>query len=714
MTYIYVRTHASYLKFDACKIGKASNIIERDSTYATGEIERGGFTFVISVPEKYVAQIEKMLQRYFTSMGYHIYIDGGTEFYNVKCIPLIVPFLEKTNIPFQVLTKEEIDELVRSPRIQALEKNQTKKIYTIIQQLKNIIHKYKKTLKPSNHQLSILKMITQFYKCNDIGKIIWACGLGKALLSILIVKLLKFKKIIIGVPNNYLQKQIKNEILKIFPNKKNIIFVGGYEEDGIKSTTNQQEIISFLQDDETKFVISTYHSCHLLVNKYITFDFKIGDEAHHLVGVESEHKGFLLFHSIFSKKTLFMTATEKHIESQQEKFSMKDETVFGPYIDIKTVQWAIENKKITDYHILVLKNTEDEIDKIIRSLKINVTNKELFMSCYMALKSLEKYHDLTHMLLYTNTTEDAELAKQYIDDILELSIIPKQHIYNNAIHSKNCKNIQKEVDKFKKSPYGIIPCVYIFGEGFDLPKLNGVCIASNMQSETRIVQSLLRPNRLDFENPNKKSYVITPYTDSDNWEIENKSYTKVKKIIYHLRNVDANIEQKISVCIQPKSKKEKKMKPNDVYEDYDMEENSDELHKIKLRLRYSKALGSKCSEEQDEYNYVQTINRLLGIQSKKQYVESKFIHGNFIESPEEYFKLKGVWNNWYDFMGMDTAKFIQTKQEWINFCKEKNIKSLEEYYMQTNQYSILPKEPSDFYREFTNIQNELGINTRRR
>ena len=46
--------------------------------------------------------------------------------------------------------------------------------------------------------------------------------------------------------------------------------------------------------------------------------------------------------------------------------------------------------------------------------------------------------------------------------------------------------------------------------------------------------------------------------------------------------------------------------------------------------------------------------------------------------------------------------------------EEKNIKSLEEYYMQTNQYSILPKEPSDFYREFTNIQNELGINTRRR
>ena len=52
--------------------------------------------------------------------------------------------------------------------------------------------------------------------------------------------------------------------------------------------------------------------------------------------------------------------------------------------------------------------------------------------------------------------------------------------------------------------------MYIFGEGFDLPKLNGVCIAVNMYSETRIVQYLLRPNRLDLENPNKKAYVIIP------------------------------------------------------------------------------------------------------------------------------------------------------------------------------------------------------------
>jgi len=50
--HIYIRNHPSY--DDACKMGKASNIPERDSIYATGEIKRGYFEAVFEVP------IEKM------------------------------------------------------------------------------------------------------------------------------------------------------------------------------------------------------------------------------------------------------------------------------------------------------------------------------------------------------------------------------------------------------------------------------------------------------------------------------------------------------------------------------------------------------------------------------------------------------------------------------------------------------------------------------
>ena len=46
--YIYIKFHPSYE--NACKLGKASNIIERDSQYATGELRRGKFEAVFEIP----------------------------------------------------------------------------------------------------------------------------------------------------------------------------------------------------------------------------------------------------------------------------------------------------------------------------------------------------------------------------------------------------------------------------------------------------------------------------------------------------------------------------------------------------------------------------------------------------------------------------------------------------------------------------------------
>jgi superfamily II DNA or RNA helicase len=745
---IYLRDNAWYKMENVIKMGIATFAKDRSNTYITGEVERGEYICVIEITLDKMKFIDKCLKHYFKS--FHIYKGGGTEFYDRCIIDLIEPYLRKINILYKflvkILTKEEINSMNRCERVRNIPNvDKVKKAFNelnvknIIQTYKikrskknsivsnnNIVNELSYVIEPNNHQQYVLERIEEFYNFNNIGKIVWACGLGKALLCILIVKLLKFKSVVIGVPSNNLQKQIKNEILKIFPNKTNILFVGGDETDGIKSSTDKTEIIKFLNNNlnsQPKFVITTYHSCHLLNDRDIIFDFKIGDEAHHLVGIErAENRGFRLFHKIISSKTLFMTATEKTIETRtnREIYSMEDETIFGKYIDVKSVHWAIENKKITDYNILVLKNTEDEVDEIITNLRLNIINKEIFISCYMCLKSFEKYNDLTHLLLYTNTTEDAELSKKYINEILSLNVlsIQKEQIYNNALHSKDDNNFDNEVYKFKNTPFGIISCIYIFGEGFDLPKLNGVCIAVNMQSETRIVQYLLRPNRLDFENPNKKAYVIIPYIDTDDWEIKNKSYEKVRNIVSQMRNVDENIEQKIFLSVGKKedTKKEdtKKEERRSYYEDYIFQENGNELNKLKMRLRYSKALGSKFTEEQDEYNYVRSINSTLNILSPEEYIQKKNIHCNFIDLPEEYFKSKGVWNNWYDFLGVDTSKFIQSKQEWINFCKEKNIKSLEDYNRNSHIYLCLPMSPVHFYKDFTNISNELKINSNRR
>ncbi len=692
---IYLRDNEWFQSRNVIKMGVSSSIKDRDNTYITGEPVAGTYVYVIEVELEQMGFLDNILKDYFQK--YNIYENGGTEFYDRTIIDLIIPFLDTLNIQYRILSKDEIELITRRER----EKGQTRSI------------------QPNQLQENILSIIPNYFNKNNIGKLIWACGLGKALLGIFIVKQLKFKTVLIGVPSINLQKQMKNEILKVFTNPKNILLIGGKDRDYQHLGMNKNDIIHFITNHEShpKFVISTYHSCYLLVEPEIIFQFKIGDEAHHLVGVErEENKGFRIFHKIQSLKTLFMTATEKVIETRatREIYSMNDENVFGKLIDLKTVHWAIETKKITDYNILVLKNTEDEVDEIVAKLRLNVINKEIFISCYMSLKSFEKYSDLTHLLLYTNTTEHAELSSKYINDILSLNVIsiPKEKIYNNAVHSKNCNDLNKETDEFKRSDYGILSCVYIFGEGFDLPELNGVCIAGNMQSETRIVQYLLRPNRLNPRQPNKKAYVIIPYIDTEDWETENKSYEKVRNIISQMRNVDEKIEQKIRVCISRKIKEKTKKNEscdNIHYYDYIFEENNDELNRIKLRLRYSKALKSKYSEEEDEYNYVRSINKRLNIQSRIEYFTTKHIHENYIESPEQYFKSNNVWKSWYHFIGLDTSNFIQCKDDWIKFCKTKNIRTEEDYKKVCDKHDFLPKEPNEFYKNFTNILFELDI-----
>ena len=99
--YIYVRNHPSYDVDDACKMGKAINIPERDTQYATGEIKRGYFEVVFEVPIEKMGIVERLLQNEFRELN--VKYDAGTEFYDKKIITLIEPYLIKLGIKYKKL-----------------------------------------------------------------------------------------------------------------------------------------------------------------------------------------------------------------------------------------------------------------------------------------------------------------------------------------------------------------------------------------------------------------------------------------------------------------------------------------------------------------------------------------------------------------------------------------------------------------------------------
>lgn len=790
--YLYIRHHESYHKYNAVKLGITTCIGSRDSTYATGEIKRGCFINVYelsNLSKKYILSknpleyLEKLLHIYLKSADKHIYIDSGREFFNNDIIDLIPSYLESQRIEYILLNDKEIAKLIDDYRYnefyKKLSSSAKKWIQTKLKEWLARIHQNK--IKPLLHQQPILDKIPDFYKYNDIGKLYWACGLGKALLALFIAQALNAKNILIGVPSVYLQGQMKGEILRLFTyitnanQKQYILGVGGEDE---TSTTNPKIIKRFLANPSNlsnpRFVITTYDSCHILASLDMTesinrFDFKIGDEAHHLVIHTNEddlsEKSYIKFHDIPAHKTLFMTATPKIINYRMKYnlpalleqnteistgsndkiiYSMDDTRQFGNLIDSKSIKWAIDNKKITDFKVYVLYNTISEMRAIarqsMRQCAIDDKNMELFTSAFMTLKSLEKHNDLTHILIYTNTTENSDLVAKYLLDILEYQEInipglSKDDIYIKSLHSNSARNnFKDEVDNFTDARIGIITCVYIFGEGFDLPRLNGVAMAENMISTIRTTQCALRPNRLDKNNPDKLAYIIIPYLDREECGICNQSFKKCFNVINSLRNDDDILECKIQVSslvinnnnefLEQQDKIEESEKSNleESNSGLDQKENKTknnsritlkdnplELEKLKLRLKHSTHLKRNESIEKDELEYMRLINRQLEITSRDMYfdysIRARFSH--WIENPKEYFGKHRIWYGWYHYLCVDTSRYPATKEEWLEYCISRGITNFEEYLEKQKNDARLPEYPEELYIAFVDIQYEL-------
>ncbi len=227
--YIYIRNHYAYDIENACKMGKASNIPERDSVYATGEIKRGYFNPVFEVPYELMTNIERQLQIKFSE--FNIRYDSGTEFYNKIIISHIEPYLIKNKIKYRKLTDEEINELIR------LNRNKNANIVTITE----------KYIKRQDQIIIIQKSVVHLKNYNK-GLLVLMCGVGKTLISLWIAQELKANTILIGVPNKLLLNQWVEKFKELFSNVNYLIVSGGI---------NVNDIMTFLNNNKEKFIIIT-------------------------------------------------------------------------------------------------------------------------------------------------------------------------------------------------------------------------------------------------------------------------------------------------------------------------------------------------------------------------------------------------------------------------------------------------------------------------
>ena len=673
--YIYVRNHPSYDVYDARKMGKANNIPERDTQYATGEIKRGYFEEVIEVPIETMGFVERSLQNEFRELN--VKYDAGTEFYNKKIITLIEPYLFKLGIKYRKLTKQEISDLVRCNRVRK----------TIARS--NIIDEQIVSYTPRPDQTIIIDNSVKHFEEHDKGMLVLMCGVGKTLISLWITQKLNSNTILIGVPNKLLLKQWEEVICVLFQSVPYLIVSGGVD---------TENIMRFLENNQKKcIVITTYSSAHKVYSATqharFVFDMKLLDEVHHLTtnNMRLAHttKKYIQMLNIPSVKQLSLTATLKQLESMcDDDIVVSNDNVeyFGEIIDRKCLLWAIYENIICDYVIQTIITNEEQLEQQLSRFHIIEENdKRLFLSAFASLKSIFDGHS-HHLLIYSNNKDNSLKLIQYIKMLLDDNYFDIPNLYYSNYHSEMKSKDQKEIiNNFEKAKSGIITCVYCLGEGWDFPLLDGVVFAENMTSNIRIVQSALRASRKNPNDTTKKSKIILPILDRDDWleNNENPDLKKVREVIYQMGLEDETITQKIKVfridIEKQKSKKREKeeRKMIDEFGEYD-----DELtQKLILKTIKRTAMGIT-------YEKARKIIADKNIKSKESYYELCERDNRLSKEPEIVFK--GQFTNWIEYLSIERVYYD------LETCKNK-----------VGEYLLLYPEIKKYYLDLSIVSSEL-------
>ena len=682
--YIYIRSHPAYDAHDACKMGKTESIPERDTQYATGEIERGKFEPVFEVPIKQLGMIENLLKSKFSHLN--VKLDAGTEFFNKKIITLIEQYLCKVGIQFRRLSEQEIEKMNRKYRIRKLFKRLIQKIinqetatHVVLREEK--LNSFSFVPRPDQIEIieasvdyfserakndSVFRQLSQKTEHNK-GLLIIPCGVGKTLISLWITQRLNSDKILVGVPNKLLLKQWEKIICLFFQGVQHLVVSGGVDVD---------DIIQFLQmNNENCIVITTYSSAHKVytATQQITFvfDMKLNDECHHLTNYNMEiannKKSYIQMLNIESRKQLSLTATIKQLENDTNSdkvISNDNNEYFGEIIERKCLLWAININVVCDYLIQTIITDEDQIEEHFEKFGIfEETDKRLFLSAFSSLKSIFEKHS-HHLLIYSNNRENSLKLVEYIQLLLDNNYFDLPNLYFSSYRSFMKSKKQKEIlRQFDKAKLGIITCVYCLGEGWDFPKLDAVVFSENMSSNIRIVQSALRASRKNKDVPDKITKIVLPVLNREDWleDNENNDLKKVREVIYQMGLEDETIAQKIKVyrvIVEKQRKKKSDKEPEQEQKTMNDLGEYDELLTQKLRLKTISRSSLGIT-----YEKARKIITEKSVSSKKDYYDLCDRDIRLPKEPENHFK--GKFTNWIEYLSISRIYYD------LETCKKK-------------------------------------------
>lgn len=609
---------------------------------------------------------------------------------------------------------------------------------------------YKDILRsPEEFQQEAILDLKKYFKKNNRGCLFLPCGTGKTLISYWFAKEMKYKKILILVPNLTLVSQILNnwvnqDYAKNITNNKWLVVCSDKDvrlsEDPLvintkdlpfDTTTNDKKIKSFLKQNiqENIFIISTYNSSHKIcsVSKQInySFDLCIFDEAHKTVGTKDKIFSKALYEkNINIKNRLFMTATKRIVHGHKNIVDMRSNKIYGGVAHELSFKQAIEsdNPRLCNYKFKALGVSKDEITALwkanpkVRSKNLDSTTMKYLSGLILLFKIWNK-HGLKKGITFHNTIGGSENFKK-IAEQYQSFLNKKNDVEFFNISSKKTQSGDKQsiIEDFSRDSKSIITNARCLVEGVDVPAVDVILFSDKKRSRVDIVQAIGRCLRKS--GTKKFGYVIVPFIFDKKLKPENLLKTEYKDVIKTIRILAL----------------------------YDKTFAED----VKLSVKKNNYFSGKVEidiPEVDELVDVEKIKRAIKVQNFKSigplnwlpFEEAKaYVRSKGVKTAQEYFRrhkegefdhdlpfsLNTVYadegfTTWGNFLGTGNIQNSEKKKmywsfrkarKFIHLLKLEDIHAWRKYVASDERPPQIPSEPSRVYKNkgYTTLGDWLG------
>lgn len=449
-----------------------------------------------------------------------------------------------------------------------------------------------------DHQKKAMENTHAYFKEHDRGKLIMACGTGKTFTSLRIAEKETNGKglILFLVPSIALLGQTLNEWSAQALEKINPICICSDPEIAKKKTkiedidmfstldlalpasTNVPNIVQQFHklkahaNDGMTVVFSTYQSIEVIAKAqtevgkifpdFAEFDLIICDEAHRTTGAKlasEDESVFTKVHDnlfIKAKKRLYMTATprlydqetkSKAAQAEATLWSMDEPTQYGEEMYRIGFGEAVEKKLLTDYKVLILTLSENDVPPSIQEMisngesEIKIDDLPKLIGCINALskqvlgdEGLLKATDPNPMkraVAFCSTIANSKsitetfnsVSETYIDTLPEVNSINTVSVSSDHIDGTMSATQRNQLldwlkDETEENECRVLTNVRCLSEGVDVPSLDAVMFLSARNSQVDVVQSVGRVMRLS--EGKQYGYIIIPVVVPSNISAE--------------------------------------------------------------------------------------------------------------------------------------------------------------------------------------------------